>query len=120
MAARPAYFLPWLRMDDDSVRIAVGLRLGVPICGPHSCHHCGAEVDVPGHQRHAALNDIIHRTLTSAHVTSRLEPPGLNRVDGKRPDGVTTVPWKCGKLLMWDATRLLHLTSVRRPRRLGR
>ena len=105
-----------LRMDDDSVRIAVGLRLGVPICGPHSCHHCGAEVDVLGHhalscrksegrlQRHAALNDIIHRTLTSAHVPSRLEPPGLNRVDGKRPDGVTTVPWKCGKLLVWDAT----------------
>ena len=79
-----------LRMDDDSVRIAVGLRLGVPICGPHSCHHCGAEVDVLGHhalscrksegrhQRHAALNDIIHRTLTSAHVPSRLEPPGLH------------------------------------------
>ena len=35
---------------------------------------------------------------------SRLEPPGLNRVDGKKPDGVTTVTWKCGKLLVWDAT----------------
>ena len=90
----------------------MGLRLGVPICGPHSCHHCGAEVDHAlscrksegRHQRHAALNDIIHRTLTSAHVPSRLKPLGLNRVDGKRPDGVTTVPWKCGKLLVWDAT----------------
>ena len=38
-------------------------------------------------------------------MPSRLEPPGLNRVDGKRPNGVTTVPaWKCGKLLVWDAT----------------
>ena len=37
-------------------------------------------------------------------MPSRLELLGLNRVDGKRPDGVTTVPWKCGKLLVWDAT----------------
>ena len=26
--------------DDTSLRIAVGLRLGSAICGPHSCHHC--------------------------------------------------------------------------------
>ena len=50
------------------------------------------------------VNDIIHRSLVSAHVPSRLEPQGLMRSDGKRPDGVTTVPWKCGKLLVWDAT----------------
>ena len=56
------------------------------------------------HHRHAAVNDIIHRTLVSAHVPSRLEPPGLLRSDGKRPDGVTVVPWRCGKLLVWDAT----------------
>ena len=51
-----------------------------------------------------AVNDIIHRTLVSAHVPSRLEPPGLLRSDGKRPDGVMVVPWRCGKLLVWDAT----------------
>ena len=73
-------------MDDDSLRIAVGLRLGVPICGPHLCHHCWDEVDVMGrhalscrksegrHHRHAVVNDIIHRTLASAHVPSWLEP----------------------------------------------
>ena len=29
----------------------------------------------------------------------------LYRSDGKRPDGVSIVPWKCGQLLVWDATR---------------
>ena len=34
-----------LCMDDNTIRIAVGLRLGAHLCRPHSCHHCGAEVD---------------------------------------------------------------------------
>ena len=34
-----------LRMDDEVVRIAVGLCLGVPLCQPHNCYHCGAAVD---------------------------------------------------------------------------
>ena len=34
-----------LRMDDNTIRVAVGLRLGSPLCRPHSCQHCGAEVD---------------------------------------------------------------------------
>ena len=56
------------------------------------------------HHRHAAMNEIIHRALTSACVPARLEPPGLLRNDGKRPDGVSVVPWKSGRLLVWDAT----------------
>eukprot|EP00731_Ephydatia_muelleri_P034999 Em0091g2a len=56
------------------------------------------------HHRHSAVNEIIHRALVSAHVPSRLEPSGLYRSDGKRPDGVSIVPWKCGQLLVWDAT----------------
>ena len=51
--------------------------------------------------RHAALNDIIRRALSSANIPSRLEPPGLSRVDGKRPD---VMPWSAGKPLVWDAT----------------
>ena len=87
-----------------------------PFCRPHSCHHCGAAVDHLAthglscrwsegrHHRHAAINDILHRALFSAKVPSRLVPSGLYRSDGKRPDGITIVPWKNGKLLVWDAT----------------
>ncbi|KAL5463185.1 hypothetical protein EMCRGX_G032063 [Ephydatia muelleri] len=32
------------------------------------------------------------------------EPTGINRGDRKRPNGITLVPWNCGKLLRWDAT----------------
>ena len=54
--------------------------------------------------RHAAINDIVHRSLTSAKIPARLEPSGLYRSDGKHPDGISVVPWKSGKLLVWDAT----------------
>ena len=105
-----------LRMDDVTLRVAVGLRLGTAVCGPHTCQLCGSAVDVLGrhalscrrsegrHQRHAAVNDIIKQSLSAAHVPSRLEPIGLSRSDGKRPDGATLAPWKSGCLLVWDAT----------------
>ena len=105
-----------LRLDDNTLRVAVGLRLGSPLCSPHICHHCGAEVDYltihdlscrwsqGRHHRHAAINNIIHRALSSAKIPSRLEPSGLYRSDGKRPDGISVVLWTRGKLLVWDAT----------------
>ena len=105
-----------LRMDDNTVRVAVGLRLGSTLCRPHACQHCGVEVDHLGshglscrksegrHYRHSAINDILYRALTSARIPCKLEPSGLTRSDGKRPDGVTMVPWKNGKPLVWDAT----------------
>ena len=34
-----------LCMDNDVIRVAVGLRLGAPLCEPHHCLHCRAEVD---------------------------------------------------------------------------
>ena len=86
------------------------------LCQSHTCQHCGAEVSqfathglscrksAGRHHRHSAVNEIIHRALVSAHVPSRLEPSGLYCSDGKRPDGVSIVPWKCGQLLVWDAT----------------
>ena len=93
-----------------------GLRLGVPLCEPHCCGHCGQKVDqfaLHGlscvkskgrHYRHAAINSIIQRSLAAAQIPSTLEPNGLFRSDGKRPDGLTIAPWRMGHLLVWDAT----------------
>ena len=105
-----------LRMDNNTIRVAVGIRLGTQLCRPHMCHHCDSEVDGFGihglscrwsegrHHRHSALNDIVFRTLSAAKVPSRLEPSGIYRSDGKRPDGMSIVLWKDGKLLVWDVT----------------
>ena len=46
------------------------------------------------HSRHASLNDIVKRALDSAKVPCHLEPAGLYRSDGKRPDGASVVPWR--------------------------
>jgi hypothetical protein len=54
--------------------------------------------------RHTEINSIINRSLISIHVNSTLEPNGLSRDDGKRPDGMTLVPWIKGQPLVWDVT----------------
>ena len=65
-----------------------------------SCHFSKGR-----HSQHASLNDIIKRALDSAKVPCHLEPVGLYRSDGKRPDGASVVPWRGGgKVLVWDAT----------------
>jgi len=104
-----------LRLDDNAVRIAVGIRLGINLCTPHVCQ-CGQTVDARGthglacrknvarQPRHALLNDLVHRSLTKAGFPSNKEPAGLLRDDGKRPDGCTLIPWQSGKCLTWDVT----------------
>jgi hypothetical protein len=104
-----------LNLDDSALRVAVGLRLGVPLVLPHQCS-CGAAVDRSGHHglackrsagrhlRHNLVNDTILRALQSANVAAVREPPGLARSDAKRPDGATLVPWSRGRCLLWDAT----------------
>ena len=51
-----------------------------------------------------AINDLIKRSLATAKITAHLEPVGICRADGKRPDGATVMPWKGGRVLVWDAT----------------
>ena len=104
-----------LRLNNEEVRVAAGLRLGSQLCRPHTCR-CGASVESPGlhglscarsagrHSRHAALNNIFRHTLSAASIPASLEPHGLVRGDGKRPDGATHIPWRRGRCLVWDAT----------------
>ena len=42
--------------------------------------------------------------LAAAGFSNMLEPPGLSRQDGKRPDGLTCYPWSNGNSLIWDVT----------------
>ena len=104
-----------LHLDDDAVRVAVGLRLGCALCQAHTCP-CGSTVDTLGShalsckknagriQRYANLNDLVHRALIRAGIPAVKEPQGLIRDDGKRPDGVTLVPWQTGRSATWDVT----------------
>ncbi|KAI5639573.1 hypothetical protein NE865_07939 [Phthorimaea operculella] len=114
-------------LDNDTLRIAVALRLGCGVCEDHSCP-CGASVDSTGHHglscakgagrfpRHHALYEIIRRALVSANVPCVLEPPGLCRTDGKRPDGLTLVPWDKGRSLLWDATCVSTFAASHLPK----
>ena len=54
-----------------------------------------------------------------ANIPSVLEPSGLSRGDGKRPDGMTLIPWQGGKNVTWDITvtdtvvdSYLHLSAA--------
>jgi len=112
-----------LHLDNDAVRVAVGLRLGCVLCEPHLCR-CGAPVDALGRHafsckrsaarilRHNCINDIIWRALKRAGMPSTKEPRGLVRDDGKRPDGLTLMPWNSGRCATWDVTVVDTLGSA--------
>ena len=56
------------------------------------------------HPRHLHVNDLIKWALPKADMPSRLKPQGLERNDGKRPNGLTLFPFKEGKCMVWDFT----------------
>ena len=106
-----------MRLDDEAMRVAVSMRLGLSLCSPHECR-CGTLVDAYGlhsmvckkapgkHARHHALN-----AFGTASIPAVKEPSGLCRNDGKRPDGLTLIPWQGGKPLVCDATVVTPLAS---------
>ena len=100
-----------LKFDDQQLRISIGSRLG-----PTFACRCGERVEWDGlhslsctksagrFSGHATLNSLIKQTLGSLDLPSMLEPRGLYGTDGKRPDGVTMIPWQMGEPLVWDVT----------------
>ena len=103
------------KLDNNAVRIAIGLRLGADIVEEHKCI-CGTLVSKKGTHglscgwsggrisRHHAANETIRCALVSGGVPSVLEPVGVCREDAKRPDGMTLIPWEGGRALLWDFT----------------
>ena len=111
-----------LKLDNETVRIAVVLRLGIELCVPHACP-CGTMVDALGIHglscrlvcgrmaRHQILNDLIWRAFSKASIPACKEPSGLLRTDGKQPDGLSLIPWQAGKAVTWDVTVINTLAA---------
>ena len=111
------------KLDEQQLRISIGLRLEANNCVAHTCH-CGKRVERNGLHglsctksagrlsRHATLNSLIKQTLGSLDLPSMLELRRLYRTDGKRPDGVSMIPWEMGKQLVWDVTVVDALHAV--------
>jgi len=58
--------------------------------------------------RHHVFNEIIWRAVAAAGIPAVKEPSRLDRQDGKRPDGLTLIPWHGGRSLVWDVTVVSH------------
>ena len=100
------------KMDSEVVRIAIGLRLGVPLCPPHRCSQCGSQVDEFG--RHGLSCPKKREECTEIGSIVRNCLNGL-RIDhyelvewtsSKRDSSKDTAlnPWRCGLSLVWDIT----------------
>ncbi len=57
-----------LRMDDNTVRVAIDLRLGTAICGPHYCQLCGEKVNTLGRHALSAVGIVVEDTIDMLHL----------------------------------------------------
>ena len=113
-----------LKLSNQHLRIAIGLRLGSEKCERLKCV-CGKNVTEDGwhglsclknagrFSRYSNLNALIKQSLSSTHIPSVLEPRHLYRTDQERPDGLTLFPWPVGKQLLWDVTVVDSLALCR-------
>ena len=102
-------------LDGDALCVVISHRLGLRMLHPHKCHW-GATMDefalhplscrfsAGQHPRHSAIDYVIQPALNAAGFLSQLECLGLDRGDGKWPDGIFVFPFAGGRSLIWDAT----------------
>ena len=110
--------VPWknlgLKLDDQQLRISIGLRLEANSVmriratevkvEQDGLHGLSYTTSAGRFSRHATLISLIKQTLGHLALPSVLEPRGLYRTDFKRPDGVTMIAWEMCKQLVWDVT----------------
>ena len=56
------------------------------------------------HPRQCQINNLLCRAFVSSATLATRKPQGLCTGSGKRPDGVTQIPWSRGCCVAWDAT----------------
>ena len=84
-----------LRMEDDAIRVAVGLHLGASLSEPHQCTW-GNMINTRSNHGLSCKRSA-GRTLRHNYICYKQdnyqtkEPAGLLRTDSKRPDGLTNV-----------------------------
>ena len=103
-----------LCLDNDALRIEIGLYIRSHFCDPRECTF-GSLVDCKGSHglcyrrssvksaRLSFINDLVFYALCCAGISSIKEPPDLSRSDKKRPDGLT-LTWQARKNAIWDVT----------------
>ncbi len=79
----------WLPLDSVWAPHCVG-RTRVITVDLYATHGLSGRFSKSRHHRHAAINNIIHRALSTAKIPSRLELSGLYRPDEKHPDTIVT------------------------------
>ena len=100
------------KMDNEVVRIAIGLRLGVHLCSPHRCSQCGSRVDEFGRhglscqkkrERYTEIGSIVRNCLNGLRIDHyKLTELTSAKIDSSKDTALN--PWRCGQSLVWDIT----------------
>jgi hypothetical protein len=102
-------------LNDQEIQTALCLRLGLSYSEEHPCK-CGLVTDRMGKHcfsckknsgkilRHNMVNSLISKNLQAMGMPNSLEPSNLFKANGLRPDGISRLPFKYGKSLIWDFT----------------